>query len=79
MATGVQIELFADDRTLGLTIRHLTIPLYTSPNAPSPSSFSMMTSLAGISHSSIVGDIRKAVAEDFSKRRFFDPLLKMGS
>ncbi len=75
MATGVQMDFFIDDRTLGLTIGHLTTPLYTSPKAPSPRRLSMMISLAGISQLSGRG----AVVDRCAKTRVFDRPWKIES
>ena len=78
MATGVQMEFLTTDRTVGWTIGHFTIPLYTSPNAPSPSSFSIITSLAGISHSSSSRTFSDA-DDGFSNSVFLVPLTNIGS
>ena len=51
-ATGIQMVFFSEGRILGLVMTPLTMPLYTSPKAPSPRHSSIMTSLGATSHSS---------------------------
>lgn len=53
MATSVHTAFLCDGRTLLLSMGPFSIPLYTSPNAPSPKRVSTITSLGGTSHSSV--------------------------
>ena len=57
MATGTPIACLRTAEIFGFSRGPRITPLYTSPNAPSPSSCSTMTSSVEISHSSRIGPL----------------------